>query len=173
MAQSGFRTVIVCHFALFTIPGSQKHPRITKNHKKISEFHLNFGEFHLRISGILHFWVDFWCHFTTSPYVSQTTPRRLPGDSQTAPRRLPDGSQTTPRRLPDDWEANLEPALPQAPVPAGNLIQYIVLYNSPVAREEQSVLAVTNRTVLHPKLLRPPPNTIIFLADATNSASRI
>ena len=96
------------------------------------------------------------------PDVSQTTPRRLPGDSQTAPRRLPDGSQTTPRRLPDDWEANLEPALPQAPVPAGNLIQYIVLYNSPVAREEQSVLAVTNRTVLHPKLLRPPPNTIIF-----------
>ena len=95
------------------------------------------------------------------PDVSQTTPRRLPGDSQTAPRRLPDGSQTTPRRLPDDWEANLEPALPQAPVPAGNLIQYIVLYNSPVAREEQSVLAVTNRTVLHPKLLRPPPNTII------------
>ena len=102
VAQSGFRTVIVCHFALFTILGSQKHPRITKNHQNFSEFHLNVGEFHLRISGIWHFWVDFWCHFTTSPYVSQTSPRRLPDDSQATPRRLPDGSQTAPRRLPDD-----------------------------------------------------------------------
>ena len=149
-------------FCTFHHSGLPEAPQNHKKSPKISEFHLNFGEFHLRISGIWHFWVDLWCHFTTSPYVSQTSPRRLPDDSQATPRRLPDGSQTTPRRLPDDWEANLEPALPQAPVPAGNLIQYIVLYNSPVAREEQSVLAVTNRTVLHPKLLRPPPNTIIL-----------
>ncbi len=66
MAQSVFRTVIVCHFALFTIPGSQKHPRITKNHPNFGELHLNFGEFHLEISGIQHFWVDSWCHFTNS-----------------------------------------------------------------------------------------------------------
>ena len=66
VSQSGFGPVIVCHFALSSIWGPPKHPRITKNHQNFGEFHQNVGEFHLELNGFLHFWVDFWCHFTNS-----------------------------------------------------------------------------------------------------------
>ena len=66
MAQSGSRTVIVCHFPLFTILGSRKHPRITKNHKSFGDFHQKPGGFHLKIHKNLHFGVDFRFHFTNS-----------------------------------------------------------------------------------------------------------
>ena len=46
VSQSGFGPVIVCHFALSSIWGLPKHPRITKNHPIFGEFHQEFGESH-------------------------------------------------------------------------------------------------------------------------------
>ena len=45
VSQSGFGSVIMCHFALSSIWGSPKHPRITNNHQISGEFHQSFGDF--------------------------------------------------------------------------------------------------------------------------------
>ncbi len=60
VAHSGFRTVIVYHFAVFTIPGSQKHPRITKNPPKNAKFHWFLGEIHQNLGEIHWDFGDFW-----------------------------------------------------------------------------------------------------------------
>ena len=97
------------------------------------------------------------------PDDSQTTPRRLPDDSRTTPRRLPDVSQTTPRPLPDDSQTTprrLPDVSPTSPRRLGDVCRvYSTVY---CARGEQSVWAVTNRTDLHPRLLRPPHISIIY-----------
>ncbi len=107
------------------------------------------------------------------PDVSPTSPRRLPDDSQTTPRRLPDDSRTTPGRLPDDSQTSPRPlpdhsqttprrlpdVSPTSPRRLGDVCRvYSTVY---CARGEQSVWAVTNRTDLHPRLLRPPHISII------------
>ena len=78
VSQSGSRTVIVCHFALFTILGSRKHPRITKNLQNFGEFHQNMGEFHLKINEYSHFWVDFWCRLQEPLRVPYSILYRIP-----------------------------------------------------------------------------------------------
>ncbi len=97
------------------------------------------------------------------PDDSQTSPRRLPDVSPTSPRRLPDDSQTTPRRLPDDSQTSPR-RLPDVSQTSGRRLGDVCRVYSTVycARGEQSVWAVTNRTDLHPRLLRPPHISIIY-----------
>ena len=73
VSQSGFGPVIVCHFALSSIWGLPKHPRITTHHQIFRESHRILGDVHPNFIGISSIFGDVECfiaHWRSGPEAS-------------------------------------------------------------------------------------------------------